>query len=607
MILGPVFQAELLRTARRRRYYLARFLYGIVLFFIVWIGYASATAVSSTPTIDQAAEFAEYTFLRFAVFQLVATLLMIPALFGGTIADEKQRKTLHYLMASRLSSFEIIVDKLLGRAPHLAVLLALGLPVICLLGLFGGVPPEYVAVAYLTTFSTATMAVALTVLISTLARKVRQAVLIAYVFLLGWQIVPTVVYAIGLSPIFPVTSRWLRPINDWVGATTPMFVYVTTLMRMGGVGGLSNWLIEQITWMVGLQLGAAALLVWLAVWQLRPAFRRHEATPPRRKWFERAMAKKPRKARPPRWYDRPECGADAMSWKERHFARTDILTKLVVLPATILVTVFLVFFVVIDQDYRGSGTADDRLVESIRIVSAWYVGIWLLAVAGSSASSVAIEREEDTWISLTSTPLTGWEILRGKALGATWAQRGFGAVPLGIWTIGLLTGTVHPLGFLASVLAFAVATAMVAAIGIHASIRASNTSKAMATAIGRLFVLYGYPVFMVTGFTVGNNGFQSYQLILGLPPMLTVAPLMSYREFSESWRLAMAFGFKTPVGGLGAAGLAVILIYTLIATVLTLRCVRLFDRWLDRPALADDSRAIRKPTRAEEIEPALQS
>ncbi len=142
----------------------------------------------STITIEQAARFAEEMFTTFAVVQLITILVLIPALFGGAIADEKQRKTLHYLMASQLSSFEIVVDKVLGRAPHVAVFLAVGLPVVCLLGLFGGVAPESVAIAYVGTFSTASMAVAMTVLLSTLARKVRQAVLVAYILLLAWQL-----------------------------------------------------------------------------------------------------------------------------------------------------------------------------------------------------------------------------------------------------------------------------------------------------------------------------------------------------------------------------------------------------------------------------------
>ena len=84
---------------------------------------------------------------------------------------------------------------------------------------------------------------------------------------------------------------------------------------------------------------------------------------------------------------------------------------------------------------------------------------------GSTASSIAVEREEDTWVSLTSTPLTGWEILKGKVLGAVWAQRGFAFVPLGLWALGLATGAVHPLGLLGAVVAFAVVSWMVAALG----------------------------------------------------------------------------------------------------------------------------------------------
>ena len=215
-------------------------------------------------------------------------------------------------------------------------------------------------------------------------------------------------------------------------------------MMRGRAATITGAMAEEYAWMVGLQLGMAALFVLLAVRQLRPTFRRHEATQPRRKWF---AGKKAKKARPPRWYDRPACGLDAMGWKERHFARTDVFTKMVVLPATVAVSVLLVLFVGIDESIwnafaelwnrglRDWGGGGETLARHIRLVTAWYVAIWLLAVAGASSSSVAVEREEDTWISLTSTPLTGWEIVRGKAFGALWAQRGFGVVPLALWVV----------------------------------------------------------------------------------------------------------------------------------------------------------------------------
>jgi ABC-type transport system involved in multi-copper enzyme maturation permease subunit len=618
MLLGPIFRAELLRTARRRRYYLIRFLYGLVLLFIIWIGYEEATAGTSTITIADAARYAENSFLRFAIIQMITILVMIPALFGGAIADEKQRKTLHYLMASRLSSFEIVVDKVLGRAPHVAVFLALGLPVVCLLGLIGGVPPEYVVIAYVGTFTTASMAVALTVLVSTVSRRVRQAVLIAYVLMLAWQFVPIIVYG-AVSRLYPVTYAWIEPINTWVGATSPLLVYALTAIRSGRLASVNAYAVEQFAWMVGLQLGAAALMILVAVWRLRPTFRHHEATQPRRNWFER---KKARRARAPRWWDRPECGGDAMAWKERYFARTDVFTKLVILPATILVSVFLALVVGIDesivrafsdlwhQGFRAWG-GGDALVEHLRVFSAWYVAIWLLSVAGASASSVAVEREEDTWISLTATPLTGWEILRGKILGAVWGQRGFAAIPLGLWTIGLLTGSVHPLGFLGAVVALGVATWLVAAVGIRASLKATTTSKALTSTFATLAVLYGYPFFFIWAFLDAYRWDRYYATFVGLPPRIVVGPLATYRYVADLWRATAQgafFYFPDWIAIVQGAGL--LMCYAALAGFLTLRAVVRFDRWLDRPRLsgAVEARPIgKKPQEQEIAEPLLQS
>jgi ABC-type transport system involved in multi-copper enzyme maturation permease subunit len=171
MLLGPIFRAELLRTARRGRYYILRFIYGAILLLLFWSGYAGTFRGAPSATIAAVAMFALETFFTFVIVQLVAVLVLIPPLFGGTIADEKQRKTLHYLMASQLTASEIVVDKVLGRLTHLAILLAMGLPIVSILGLIGGVPPEYVVGAFIGTVSTCAFAVALTVLISTLGRR----------------------------------------------------------------------------------------------------------------------------------------------------------------------------------------------------------------------------------------------------------------------------------------------------------------------------------------------------------------------------------------------------------------------------------------------------
>ena len=68
------------------------------------------------------AETAEEIFSTFLTTQVVAVLALTPAMVAGTIADEKQRKTLHYLLASQLSSLEIVGGKLAARLLHVVVL-----------------------------------------------------------------------------------------------------------------------------------------------------------------------------------------------------------------------------------------------------------------------------------------------------------------------------------------------------------------------------------------------------------------------------------------------------------------------------------------------------
>ena len=207
MILGPVFRSELMRTARRKRYYILRFVYGAVLLALFWNAYEGTFAGANTAKTAAGTRFAEGTIFVFALLQLVTVIVLIPPLFGGAIADEKQWKTLHHLMASQLSSGEIVADKMLGRLPHLAVFIAMGLPVVSILGLIGGVSAEYLVVAFVGTASTAAFAAALTVLVSTLARGVRQSVLTAYVVLLTWLFVPTFIDVTG-SRLYPMVYHW---------------------------------------------------------------------------------------------------------------------------------------------------------------------------------------------------------------------------------------------------------------------------------------------------------------------------------------------------------------------------------------------------------------
>src|SRR5262249_36010280 len=154
---------------------------------------------------------AETAFTDFAWAQGLALLCVIPALVAGVIADEHERKTLHYLLASRLSSAEIVLGKLGARLVHVGPFVALGLPVIALLSLYGGVNPLNVYYVYLGTFVLVLFIAGLSIFISTMARRPREAILVTYGLVAIWLLEPMLAAPFDHGLGWPL--QWVKPVN----------------------------------------------------------------------------------------------------------------------------------------------------------------------------------------------------------------------------------------------------------------------------------------------------------------------------------------------------------------------------------------------------------
>ncbi len=140
--LGPVVRYELITTARRGRYYLRAWFTGCLLLLVLWQQLRKFLGDPSGRGHARAiADICREHLHSFAGAQGMALLCLMPALVAGVIADEHQRKTLHYLLASQLSSAEIVLGKLGARMVHIGTFVALGVPVVCLLALYGGLNP----------------------------------------------------------------------------------------------------------------------------------------------------------------------------------------------------------------------------------------------------------------------------------------------------------------------------------------------------------------------------------------------------------------------------------------------------------------------------------
>src|SRR5262249_47251743 len=132
---SPVLIYNLIRTGRRGRYVLLRCLYALVLLVILGSVYVQNSASNIRPLPNyrlrvgssfyvagsttymlgsttfedygaarraELARFAEAFFSTFILVQLLAVVVLTPAYTAGTIAEEKDRKTLEFLLATDL-------------------------------------------------------------------------------------------------------------------------------------------------------------------------------------------------------------------------------------------------------------------------------------------------------------------------------------------------------------------------------------------------------------------------------------------------------------------------------------------------------------------------
>jgi ABC-type transport system involved in multi-copper enzyme maturation permease subunit len=82
------------------------------------------------------------------VGQVAFVLALVPALVAGAVAEERSRRSLDSLLVSPLSGLEIVIQKLAAKLLRLGLLLAVSLPIVCMLAMLGGTDAWTIAAAF---------------------------------------------------------------------------------------------------------------------------------------------------------------------------------------------------------------------------------------------------------------------------------------------------------------------------------------------------------------------------------------------------------------------------------------------------------------------------
>ncbi len=568
ILLGPVFRRELLQASRQKRLFILRTLYGLILlgmiYWIVFQGFVYGGDWRGDVSSQQMILIGQAIFGTISAVQLVGVMALTPAIVAGAIADEYQRKTMHDMLTSLLTGPEIVIDKLNARLLNVGVYIATSLPIISIITLFGGVDPDEVLYLYAITCSTTLFLASLSLLMSTGSKTVRDAVSRAYALEGLLLLCPLVCLIISeFLPTNHIMSVVVLYIYEATVFLNPIFVYFTMDTPLGPDP-------TKLIWLIGIQVGSSILFVLLAALRLRSSYARLSDGPSRRfKWARPTLATRLN----------PSCGEDPIYWKEHYFVRSRGFTSLLLWLLWLTVVGMIMVGIGI-QLYEWISNGDlfqEHMRNShnalTRSAATVLVGILMCAIGVWAAGSITSEREGDTWISLTATPLDGREIVLAKIRAALRSQRKT-VIVLGIvWLFGLCTFSLNPFALAFSIAITIIYLRFAAALGVALSMFSKSSAAAQSKTVAILVGLNFAPMCCIP--LAGGAS-----LFVWIGPLFTLA-IAQFSSFQWGWMTDRDFTGDTI---LPIIGLPMWLAGYLVATwVLTSYCCEHFDTIAGRP------------------------
>lgn len=178
--VGAIFAKELRVSSRRKRHYWVRFAYLILLTLfvgLVWMEQGRSLSGRGVFSVSRMAEVGKSVTIVILLFQFIAIQLVAVIQLSPSISGEIRARTLGALLSTPLTSGQIVLGKLLSGLWNLLLLLALSLPLLAIVRVFGGVPWDLVVGGICVTVTSAVFVAAVAILVSIFCRQTYVAIL----------------------------------------------------------------------------------------------------------------------------------------------------------------------------------------------------------------------------------------------------------------------------------------------------------------------------------------------------------------------------------------------------------------------------------------------
>ena len=491
-LTGPIFGKELRVSSRRRRNYVLRSVYLVLLLVfitIVWTN-LNSTAGSSASLSQKMAEGGTRVVTMIVVFQYVVLQLLAVTMLSTAISEEISHQTLGVLMTTPINSFQIVMGKLLSRVLQLTLIAGITVPILAILRVFGGVPWSFVLASLCITVTTVLFTGALSLLFSIRSRQAHgviiRTLLVLFLIYVGLPMIVALAlqhFMASVAPYVPAepvvirVTQGLMLISPW----TQMTYQVARVLSpgMAAVPFTPHWGHHCLV-MMGLTWVVLALAVRTVRRVALSQATGQLAQDKKGRW---RVSRKRRKDEPRGGTIRRVRGA-CVVWKELRSPLIQGGKKKAWFGFAAAALVQAGMYL----SYGRQGLLEEDFTHVWCTILFLVIG--LLGSIFLSATTITSEKETRSWPILLSTPLSDWQILLGKAAGTFRRCLPVWAFLIVHVTLFALLGYIHPaaLVIIPAVLLWVVV--FLSGTGLYFGTRCQKTSGAVISNLALILVLW---------------------------------------------------------------------------------------------------------------------
>jgi ABC-2 type transport system permease protein len=468
-LTGPIFDKELRVSSRKRRNYVLRFVYLALLtvfLVLVWLEEVKFSG-SAVYRISRMAKAGQSIVVFIVWFQFCATQLIAIVMLSTSISGEIYSRTLGVLMTTPINSFQIVMGKLFSKLLQLILLLAISLPLLAIVRVFGGVPWDYIVSSLCITITTIIFLGSLSLFFSIFTRR-------AYVSIIMTTLTAAVIFA--LIPFLVVmlweTMHWHRTISEKFLISAfchvnpyAIMAFITDQMFNPRAGlGMPN-MIWQIHCCI--MLAVSSIILAVSIFKVRTVALRQATGRLNTGSSKKQVNQKNHTAISKRVTGSP------VLWKELRAPLFRSHKRV----AFIVICISLVLLSLIYLLVAMENGLDDR--ETHMAFTFIFLGLGMFFTIILPATCITSEKESRSWPLLLATTLGDWQIIHGKFIGAL--RRCLPAWILLFGHIILFTfvGYIHPVAIVMTAILSTWVIVFFISTGIYFSVRFKHTTTAV--------------------------------------------------------------------------------------------------------------------------------